>query len=271
MCKRTLITRKREGNFLAILGYSDTSPCRPLRKSSLIEKKIDGQTFTGIRFFLELPVTMKPYHGGDDKAVQVQGPFIHHPGDDDSSAVTFWGKKDLRDLLAKAIDILDAHYGNDVSFLESAATGAKKLIGTVSTIFRRPGTTDQSDYDDAEHAIAKFLDENCVFDKRAVKSVELSEVTKSFPSIALVLEERQHQQKKYGDDHDDEHTQYELSAAASCYLSGNIAKWPWVEVPEVNKPPKISDLMKGAALACAEIDRLNRIKDRAHAEAEKKR
>lgn len=43
-------------------------------------------------------------------ARNVSGPFIHRPGDDDSAAVTFWGKKDLRKLLLKAITILDQHY-----------------------------------------------------------------------------------------------------------------------------------------------------------------
>jgi hypothetical protein len=40
----------------------------------------------------------------------VRGPFIHRPGDDDSSAVTFWGKRDLRAMLRKALAMLDEHY-----------------------------------------------------------------------------------------------------------------------------------------------------------------
>ena len=66
-------------------------------------KHIEGQDFTGLRIYLHLPVTV-----GDK---QVQGPFMHHPGDDDSSAVTFWGKKDLRIVLRKALEVLDKHYG----------------------------------------------------------------------------------------------------------------------------------------------------------------
>jgi len=31
-------------------------------------------------------------------------------GDDDSAAVTFWGKRDLREVLRKALTLLDAHY-----------------------------------------------------------------------------------------------------------------------------------------------------------------
>ena len=70
----------------------------------IISKDIDGQTFTGLRFYLELPVT----HG----QLTVQGPFIHREGDDDSSAVTFWGKQDLRLVLRKALALLDEHYGS---------------------------------------------------------------------------------------------------------------------------------------------------------------
>lgn len=35
---------------------------------------------------------------------------MHRPGDDDSSAVTFWGKRDLREVLRKALAELDKHY-----------------------------------------------------------------------------------------------------------------------------------------------------------------
>ena len=68
----------------------------------LITKKIEGKTYTAIRFYLELPATV------DGK--NVSGPFIHRPGDDDSSAVTFWGKQDMRPMLRKALEILDAQY-----------------------------------------------------------------------------------------------------------------------------------------------------------------
>jgi hypothetical protein len=69
----------------------------------IISKVIDGSTFTAVRFYLELPVSNDGVHF-------VQGPFIHRPGDDDSAAVTFWGKTDLRIMLRKALDLLDAHY-----------------------------------------------------------------------------------------------------------------------------------------------------------------
>ncbi len=69
----------------------------------IVFKKIDGQQFTGLRFYLELPVTTADG--------QLSGPFIHRPGDDDSAAVTFWGKRDLRQVLKKALALLDEHYG----------------------------------------------------------------------------------------------------------------------------------------------------------------
>lgn len=75
---------------------------------AIIVKTIDGQRFTGLRFYLELPVTI-----GRPNTQQIRGPFIHRPGDDDSSAVTFWGKQDLRVVLRKAIDLLDEHYGEE--------------------------------------------------------------------------------------------------------------------------------------------------------------
>jgi hypothetical protein len=68
----------------------------------IISKEIDGHNFTGLRLYLELPATV----GGQ----QYQGPFMHRPGDDDSSAVTFWGKRDLRTVLRKMLAMLDEHY-----------------------------------------------------------------------------------------------------------------------------------------------------------------
>ncbi len=78
----------------------------------LIEKEIEGQTFRAVRFYLELPVTHVP-PTEDEEGVYSRGPFIHRPGDDDSAAVTFWGKRDLRKVLQKAIDLLDERYGAD--------------------------------------------------------------------------------------------------------------------------------------------------------------
>ena len=69
----------------------------------VISKEIEGQQFTGLRFYLELPVTTADG--------QLSGPFIQRTGDDDSAAVTFWGKRDLRQVLKKALALLDEHYG----------------------------------------------------------------------------------------------------------------------------------------------------------------
>jgi hypothetical protein len=76
-------------------------------KIQIIEKVINGQKFTGLRIYLYLPVTV-----GDH---QYQGPFIHGELDDDSSAVTFWGKRDLREVLKKALDLLDQHAQRNVA------------------------------------------------------------------------------------------------------------------------------------------------------------
>ena len=76
----------------------------------IIEKVIDGVKFTGLRFYLELPVTGATADPPSDHE-EIRGPFMHRPGDDDSAAVTFWGKRDLRSTLHKALDVLDVHYG----------------------------------------------------------------------------------------------------------------------------------------------------------------
>jgi hypothetical protein len=80
----------------------------------IISKEIDGYHFTGLRFFLELPVTVPNPAAIANPAIpattNVRGPFLHRPGDDDSAAVTFWGKRDLRVMLRLALDMLDDHY-----------------------------------------------------------------------------------------------------------------------------------------------------------------
>lgn len=73
----------------------------------IISKEIEGQTFTALRFYLELPCTIPTKEGGDQN---VRGPFIHRPGDDDSAAVTFWGKQAMQPLMANAMDQLNAHF-----------------------------------------------------------------------------------------------------------------------------------------------------------------
>ena len=76
----------------------------------LITKEIEGQTYTAIRFYLELPCTIPDYSDfGSGRTINVSGPFIHRPGDDDSAAVTFWGKQSLKPLLQKALAMLEEH------------------------------------------------------------------------------------------------------------------------------------------------------------------
>lgn len=67
-------------------------------KIEIVEKTVDGVTFTGIRFYLAFP--------GPDGEPNF---FIHRPGDDDSSAVTFWSKGDPGEVLRKALSELDKH------------------------------------------------------------------------------------------------------------------------------------------------------------------
>lgn len=79
----------------------------------LITKKTDEGEFTGIRFYLELPVALAtpPVKLGAQPGIaHITGPFLHRQGDDDSSAVTFWGKRDIREVLQKALTMLDDYY-----------------------------------------------------------------------------------------------------------------------------------------------------------------
>jgi hypothetical protein len=82
---------------------------------------VEGHEFTALRFYLELPTTVSreqiamaagvgPAMARHMQPTNFKGPFIHRPGDDDSAAVTFWGKQDLRVVLRKALALLDEHY-----------------------------------------------------------------------------------------------------------------------------------------------------------------
>lgn len=70
----------------------------------IVQKEVNGQMFTGLRFYLELPATVA--------GKEYKGPFLHRGDDkdDDSSAVTFWSKRDLRELLSKAHQTLTKFY-----------------------------------------------------------------------------------------------------------------------------------------------------------------
>lgn len=82
----------------------------------IIEKEIDGNIFEALRFYLYLPVTKEivedTHVGATKRTVQVQGPFLHRDDDDDSSAVTFWSRGQLRTILQQAIELLDKHHAN---------------------------------------------------------------------------------------------------------------------------------------------------------------
>lgn len=96
----------------------------------IVEKTCDGTKFTGLRFYLELPCT-------GPNGEQHQGPFIHRPGDDDSAAVTFWGKKDLREVLQRALKMLNVFYAakdvdrarDEVQRAEDALEATKRRAG----------------------------------------------------------------------------------------------------------------------------------------------
>lgn len=97
----------------------------------LIEKTTADGTFVGVRFWLELPVTT----GEDDQGqpINVRGPFMHRPGDDDSAAVTFWGKAQLKVALRKALDLLEAHGGER----DTANARAEALVDLMQEMVNR--------------------------------------------------------------------------------------------------------------------------------------
>jgi hypothetical protein len=128
----------------------------------IIAKEIDGHTFTGLRFYLELPTSvpsdfkvqgspylestkdpriMKVRAGADVPCVNLQGPFLHRPGDDDSSAVTFWGKRDLREMLRQALDALNKHYEDTTVSFETATSPLPRAWDRLDRAERALGTT----------------------------------------------------------------------------------------------------------------------------------
>lgn len=94
------------------------------RRVEIVEKN----GFTGLRLYLHLPVSFHrdgarliPADVVDtNQAEHLQAPFMHHPGDDDSSAVTFWGKTDLREVLK----IMEAKLNDFYAAREHAANQA---------------------------------------------------------------------------------------------------------------------------------------------------
>jgi len=79
---------------------------------------------------------------------------------------------------------------------------------------------------------------------------------------------RQVEVEEWTPEHDDEHEHGEMAAAAQCYLEAtphqfqrNIRLWPWAA--KWWKPKdRISNLVRAGALIAAEIDRLQRAKER---------
>lgn len=134
----------------------------------IISKTIEGREFTGCRFYLELPVTR--HIEGDPRfpdaprsdPIQIRGPFMHGPDDDDSAAVTFWGKQDLRPALARALDLLDDHYDDAESHHITRVNLAFQMAGpeTAGVVLevareRNRQITDETnttDHDDCHHA-----------------------------------------------------------------------------------------------------------------------
>lgn len=82
-------------------------------KIEIVTKQTPDGEFTGLRIYLELPVTVPRTDiqpAGPLGVDQVRGPFMHHADDNDSAAITIWGKSQLRDVLAKALAVLDQHH-----------------------------------------------------------------------------------------------------------------------------------------------------------------
>lgn len=91
------------------------------QKVEIVSKQGDGKTFVGVRFYTELPVTLG--------TSQVSGPFLHHPGDDDSAAITFWGPKRTKEMLTRALQLLEKWELNQAygKFGQNQATDAKGM------------------------------------------------------------------------------------------------------------------------------------------------
>lgn len=65
------------------------------KRVEILKKTKRGKEYTGVRLYLELPVTETTI----PEVVQRKGPFIGEGGDDCTAAVTFWTTGDPRELL----------------------------------------------------------------------------------------------------------------------------------------------------------------------------
>lgn len=107
--------------------------------------------------------------------------------------------------------------------------------------------------------------------------------------IKLIADERRRQihEEKWTAEHDDSHINGELAVAAACYLRGSkssgtirtseglsyfekhvpgsmwyVIKWPWDAGSWKPTPNRVRNLVKAAALIVAEIDRLQRLREK---------
>jgi len=104
-----------------------------------VEKSTDDGDFVGLRMYQYLPVTINEVDDPNEGWMpdNRQGPFIHRPGDDDSAAITFWGKRKLYRMLRKSLEMMQERYqisggnlkGDRVGALLSATDGVAKVLG----------------------------------------------------------------------------------------------------------------------------------------------
>jgi len=76
------------------------------KRIEILKKTKRGKEYTGVRFYLELPVT-------DPKATptSVRGPFLGDGGDDCTAAVTFWTTGDPAEFLRTALAEIERSKG----------------------------------------------------------------------------------------------------------------------------------------------------------------
>lgn len=187
----------------------------------IISKVIEGQSFTGLRLYLELPVTVG--RDTEGRPINTSGPFMHHPGDDDSAAVTFWGKRDLRAVLRIMLAKLDEHYGEHTS-----ATG-----GVCNEIYherRRQITSLGFDHaHDATHTTGQLA--------QAAAALAYCSTLTAEDSMAHAA----------------------LVGARAPHGMSSVVRflWPWSRTWFKLRSPR-RDLVKAGALIVAEIERLDR-------------
>lgn len=88
----------------------------------IVSKLVEGNTFTGLRFWLALPVTQQVQTSSGPVQAQIKGPFLHGPDDDDSAAITFWSDQPAEDL-ASLLDTARAALRKHLATLPKAEPG----------------------------------------------------------------------------------------------------------------------------------------------------